>query len=245
MKISDFQKLQGKYIKLRDEISGLYGNSYHGREQQHGSAHDTLQEAMRNGVLSALKDYKNQLVSAAPAEPEKLRGVIEKTAQHLIRLSPGYASLLAAMPKERTPMHIIRKNPDFAAGRRQLLQELHGHLYVRTQITGYIKNAQEHTKLEDKNEKAKFVQSVHKDATHILGKMIDDTLQHDAGYQEQAQADAVTRLLLNLFRSGSQHTNQCQSQRDLINHRHRSLSKTARRNRMKQQEQDGDWSQEL
>jgi hypothetical protein len=72
-----------------------------------------------------------------------------------------------------------------------------------------------------------------------------EQLQEDSGYREQMARDAVLSLLLRLFRSNSRGAGQAQSRRDLLKLRSRELSKTAQRDRKKQQEQAGNWGQEL
>lgn len=158
---------------------------------------------------------------------------MRKAALPLLHEFFSYGELVAALPKERTPMGEVLSSPD-----------VKDDIRVKAMVDGYVKATCKKEQLKG-GDRAEFTKDVYRDLHRAVREVILEQLQEDSGYREQMARDAVLSLLLHLFRSSSQSTGQTQSRRDLLKQRSRELSDTALRDRRKQQEQAGNWAPEL
>lgn len=244
MKITDFQRLENKYLKLTDEISALYGNGTEKKEYNRDKAREALYKGMGNTVLTFLKEFKQDLEKSAPQEGAELQALVRKTALPLLEELPSYRELVAALPKERAPMGEILSSPDVNAKLNRVKTEITEDIRVKAMVDGYIKAYCKKEQVKGADRTA-FTKAVFLDLHRTVREVILEQLQEDSGYRAQMARDAVLSLLLHLFRSSSQSTGQTQSRRDLLKQRSRELSDTALRDRRKQQEQAGSWDIEL
>ncbi|MEG2455356.1 MAG: hypothetical protein RSC08_03790 [Oscillospiraceae bacterium] len=114
-------------------------------------------------------------------------------------------------------------------------------LRIRSQVRGYIAAALKLPENQAKDPK-EFRKEVYRDLNRVVDRIVMDTLQEDAGWRGQYEASIVTNTLIRLFATGSQSANQQQSRHDLLRSRKPELSKTARKEKRKQQEQESSWS---
>lgn len=239
--VTDFQRLEKRYLKLTDEISQLYGNGEEKKAYNREKALEALYKGMGNTVLSVLKEYKAGLELSAPTGHEELLTLMRNGGRPLISTFQSYRALLDLFPKERTPIGVLMAQKDFRSALARAGAEFCGDFRVRAMADGYIKAVSARDGLEEKE----LRKEVYRELRHVAREMILEQAQEDAGYREQFARDTVAMLLLRLFRDHSQGANQAQSQRDLLLARRRELSETALLDRKKQREQAGNWSQEF
>lgn len=241
MGISDFQKLMQRYENLGRAESKLYGNGDAKVNFEIEKARKALYKAMGNGVISVLREELKKLQAQAPTEFSKLRAQVEASAKLLITASPEYRLLGNLFPKLHTPIHEVLKDADFQAAKRSAVHSLCDDLRIRSQVRGYIAAA---LKLPENNEKdpKEFRKEVYRDLNRVVDRIVMDKLQEDAGWKWQYEASVVTNTLLRLFATGSQSANQQRSRHDLLRSRKPQLSKTAQKEKRKQQEQESGWS---
>jgi hypothetical protein len=244
MKITDFRRLENKYLKLTDEISGLYGNGGEKQAYNRKKAREVLYKGMGNTVLTFLKEFRRELERAAPAEEDELLALVKKTTLPLLTELPSYGELVRALPRERTPMGVILSSPDVREKLSRVDGDIMEDIRVKAMADGYIKAACKKENLHGK-ERAEFAKAALRDIHKAVRDVVLEQLQEDSGYREQMARDAVLSLLLRLFRSNSRGAGQAQSRLDLLRLRSRELSETARRDRKKQREQAGNWTPEL
>lgn len=241
LKISDFRKLLKQYEETVEEISSLYGNGEASAEFQKRKAMDALYKDCGNKILDVIRKYRNELSKDAPTEQGELQALVRSTANAILKINPAYQELLRQMPKHRTPIWALLKDDKaFAKAFRKLSSQVCDDVRVNARLNGYIKAA---GKGLDKEAKKELASATYKDALKSINGLIREKLISDAKYEEQAQADVVTNLLLQLFREVGRSTGQRQAQRDLLKLRSRDMSKTAQRDRMAQREQSGEWEQ--
>lgn len=246
MKISDFSRLQTRYLKITDEISSLYGNGEERKEFNRESAKKKLYTDMGNSIMAVLKEYKEELNPELPPKAMELRAVVNTSVRRIMHSAPKYQELSKLMPHMRTPMRVIRENETFKDSKDELVKELCRDLRIRTLLHGYTKaHWEKESGPVQSEEKKQFEADARRDLYKAVDSIVEDQLQKDAGYDEQQQAWMACKLLIRMFGSGSQSANQTRSQRDLLRHRPaRELSETARKDRMKRREQEGSWSLE-
>lgn len=149
---------------------------------------------------------------------------MRKAALPLLHEFFSYGELVAALPKERTPMGEVLSSPD-----------VKDDIRVKAMVDGYVKATCKKEQLKG-GDRAEFTKGVYRDIHRTVREVILEQLQEDSVYREQMARDAVLSLLLHPFRPSSQSTGQTQSSRDLLKQRSRELSDTALRDRRKQQE---------
>lgn len=241
LKMSAFRKLVKQYEAAVKEISAFYGNGEASAEFQKNKAMETLYRDCGNKIMDVIREYRKELSRDAPTKQEDLRVLVRNTAKAILKVGPGYQELLQRMPKHRTPIWALIKNDkDFAKAFRRLSRQLCDDVRINARLTGYIKAAGRGL---DKEAKKELASAVYKDAFKSVNELIQEELISDAKYEEQARADAVTNLLLQLFRTVGQGTGQRQAQRDLLKLRSRDMSKEAQRDRKAQLEQAGEREQ--
>lgn len=248
MKISDFSRLQTQYIKLTDQISDLYGNGEERKAFNREGAQKKLYTDLGNSVMSAIREYRAELMPDLPDKALELRAVVNTSVRRIAQFSPRYQTLADLMPKLRTPMRVIAEGQVFRDTKDELVKELCRDLRIRTLLQSYVKAHFEGEELTTPS-KTEARRQFETDARHDLYKAVDsivgEQLQKGAGYDEQQQSWAVCKLLFRMFGSGSQGANQARSQRDLLKQRPaRELSETAQKERLKEREHEGGWAQE-
>lgn len=248
MKIPDFSRLRIRCLDLADQISALYGNGDKRKTFNRETAEKKLYTDMGNSVLGALKEYLAELTPELPDKAMALRAVVNTSVRRIAQFSPHYQALSALMPRLRTPMRTIAEKEPFHSTKDELVKELCRDLRIRTLLRGYIKaqwEGEEPRTPDQKEEKRQFDAGARRDLHQAVDSIVMEQLQKDAGYDAQQQSWVVCKLLLRMFGSGSQGANQAKSQRDLLKQRPaRELSETARKERIKQREQEGCWAQE-
>lgn len=241
LKISDFRSLLKQYEETVEEISSLYGNGEASAEFQKRKAMDALYKDCGNKIMDVIREYRKELSREAPTEQEELQALVRNTTSAMLKTSPAYQELLLQMPKHRTPIWALMKDDqDFAKAFRKLSKQICDDIRINTKLNGYIKAA---GKGLDKEAKKELASATYKDALKAINGLIREQLIGDAKYEQQAQADAVTNFLIQLFREVGRSTGQRQAQRDLLKLRSRDMSKVAQRDRMTQREQGGEWEQ--
>lgn len=139
MKITDFSKLEQKYLKLSAEITRLYGNDEARAEQFLKQAHARLFKDLGNETLSYLKEVALELQLREP--PSDIQGLSMATwriAGQLLRSDPAFAELLKSLPKWRTPDSAILKEETIKKQVDKLTCALVGDLRVRSKAAGYV-----------------------------------------------------------------------------------------------------------
>lgn len=139
MKITDFSKLEQKYLKLSTDVTRLYGNDEAKAEQFLKQAHERLFTELGNKTLSYLKEVALELQSREP--PNDIQGLSMATwriAGQLLRTDPDFAELLKSLPKWRTPDSAILKEETIKKQVDGLTRSLAGDLRVRSKATGYV-----------------------------------------------------------------------------------------------------------
>lgn len=139
MKITDFSKLEQKYLKLSAEITRLYGNDEARAEQFLKQAHVRLFTDLGNETLSYLKEVALELQTREP--PGDIQGLSMATwriAGQLLRRNPAFAELLKSLPKWRTPDSAILKEKTIKKQVDKLTRALAGDLRVRSKAAGYV-----------------------------------------------------------------------------------------------------------
>lgn len=241
LKISDFRRLLKQYEETVEEISSLYGNGEALAEFQKRKAMDVLYKDCGNKIMDVIREYRKDLSQEAPAEHGEIQALIRSTAAALLKSSPEYRDLLRQMPKHRTPIWALMKDDEnFAKSFRALSKQICDDIRVSARLNGYINAVGKGLGKEAKKELAS---ATYKDALKSINGLIRKQLIGDAKYEEQAQVDAVTNFLIQLFREVGRSAGQRQAQRDLLKLRSRDMSKTAQRDRMAQREQSGEWEQ--
>lgn len=241
LKISDFRKLVKQYEETVKEISSLYGNGEAAAGFQKQKAMEALYKGCGNKIMDVIREYRNELSKDAPTEQGELQALVRNTANAILKASPAYQELLRQMPKHRTPIWaLLKDDADFAKSFRKLSRQICDDVRVNARLNGYIKAA---GKGLDKEAWKELAGETYKEAQRAVNGLIREQLFNDAGYEEQAKADAVTTLLLRLFRDVGSSTGQQKARRDLLKLRSRDMSKTAQRDRKAQREQSGEWEQ--
>ncbi|MET0017985.1 relaxase MobL [Oscillibacter sp.] len=139
MKISDFSKLEQKYLKLSADVTQLYGNDGVKAEQFLKQAHERLFTELGNETLSYLKKVALELQSREP--PSDIKGLSIATwriASQLLRCDPVFAELLKSLPKWRTPDSAILKEETIKNQVDRLTRALVSDLRVRSKAAGYM-----------------------------------------------------------------------------------------------------------
>lgn len=139
MKISDFSKLEQKYLKLSTDVTRLYGNDEAKTEQFLKLAHERLFTELGNETLSYLKEVALELQSREP--PSEIQGLSIATwriASQLLRYDPAFAELLKNLPKWRTPDSAILKEEAIKKQVDSLTRALASDLRVRSKAAGYV-----------------------------------------------------------------------------------------------------------
>lgn len=142
IKISDFSKLEQKYLKLSTDVTRLYGNDESKTEQFLKQAHGTLFTELGNETLSYLKEVALELQSREP--PGDIQGLSVATwriAGQLLRTDPDFAELLKSLPKWRTPDSAILKEELIKKKVDGLTRSLASDLRVRSRAAGYVATA--------------------------------------------------------------------------------------------------------
>jgi hypothetical protein len=244
MKLPDFSRLQTRYLNLTDQISALYGNGAERAAFNREGAKGKLYTDLGNSVMGVLKEYQAELTSALPPKAMALRAVVGPAVRRVAQLKPQYLALSRLMPRERTPTRVIMANDKFRETKDKLVKEVCRDARIRALLRGYVKTnwAGEGA---GRGKKQQFEADARRDLYRAADDIIQGQLRKDAGYEAQHQAWMACKLLLSMFKSGSQGANQARSQRDLLRRRPaRELSETARMDRKKRRELEGNWERE-
>lgn len=241
MEISDFRKQLTQYEKLTQEISTLYGNGQEKQDFELERARKKLYNALGNEVLSTVQQYRQQLSDAAPHTREAFYNRIQETSSVLLPTMDSYHTLLAAMPKERTPRWVLMQDKEWKDLAATVVRELAGDMRISALLYGYVQSS---TSPIERDEAVQFRKETYRQLYQQLYDNVWKQAEQDAGYPVQAQTDAVIDLLIRLLGSSSQQTGQAQARRDLLLGR-KELSKTAQRDRQQERQHGGSWSPDL
>lgn len=137
MAIRDFASLERRYLKLTDEISDLYGNGDSTKQHNRENAYKKLYTDMGNGILKVMREYLEEMKSAAPTEQDAMYTIVHDNVEALIQSSDDYRALLLKMPALRTPMHVVRQDVSFSDLQKDIVNDIAGDLRVRTKVQGY------------------------------------------------------------------------------------------------------------
>jgi len=206
MKITDFGRLQKRYLKLTDEISAFYGNSGEKTEYNREQAKKKLYTALGNDVMNFIRGYTKELENISPKEYGEMEAAIRGDAYAVFAGSANYVALEKLFPQRRTPMKEILTD-EFMWKKKAVILEAMEDVRVRAKLGLW----------RDTNS-ALF---------RILSGIVMEKLQTDAGYEEQYRADMATNFLISMFGSFSQMTNRQGSRSRLERSKSRDLSKTA------------------
>ncbi|MEA4934345.1 MAG: hypothetical protein VB071_12325, partial [Lawsonibacter sp.] len=102
---------------------------------------------------------KQELEQSAPQEGGELLALVRKAALPLLGDFTSYRELVAALPRERTPMKEILSSPDVSAKFSRVDKDVLNDIRVKAMVDGYIKAAcqQEHRKGKERVELTKGV----------------------------------------------------------------------------------------
>lgn len=241
MEISDFRKQLTQYEKLTQEISTLYGNGQEKRDFELERARKKLYNALGNEVLSTVRQYRQQLSDAAPHTREGFYNQIQETSSVLLPTMDSYHTLLAAMPKERTPLRVLMQDKEWKDLAAAVVRELAGDMRISALLYGYVQASASPVEGE---EAVLCRKEMYRQLYQQLHDNVWKQAEQDMGYPDQARTDAVIDLLIRLLGFSSQQTGQAKARRDLLLER-KELSKTAQRDRQQQRKHGSCWSPDL
>jgi len=178
MKISDFSKLEQKYLKLSTDVTQLYGNDGVKAEQFLKQAHERLFAELGNETLSYLKEVALELQSReSPSDIQGLSIATWRIASQLLRCDPDFAELLKSLPKWRTPDSAILKEETIKNQVDRLTRALASDLRVRSKAAGYVTAAkanQSSTKELRKEANSALYRVARAAVMEAIGKSMDD-----------------------------------------------------------------------
>lgn len=242
--ITDFNKQMQKLVRLTDEISEYYGNGAEKIEHNHKMLSAEIHTQLGNEIMRFVRAYQKELLEHLPEAREAKLDVICKAFERLLRSDDDYhgqlAYLIDAMPKERTARYVLMQDPKWCAAFRVLF----GSVCRDMRITTLTKAAIEASTVGLSDETAGIAEkAAFNEIKSMLSKQLWSMLYNEKNYMEQEQNDLALTTLIDLFRFFSQGTHQKQNRLNYERHRGwGEKSKTAKQERIKQQQQDSGWS---
>lgn len=227
------------YRKASAEICSLYGNGAKATAENLGKAEKTLNKAMANETLAAIRNCLREMKAeyaqaAATYEEHEVRQELKDMALKLLRADTQYEALLKKLPKWRTP---------FSAWKPEDQKQYH---MVRA-------NVWSDKRMQSLRSEYVKVHGLNPEETERLWKQWGDdlsgilysNLREQMGYDTQLFMCSMTELLIESMRTVSQNRHQTAHQLHGLKRRRGDLSREERAERKKRLEQAGSWEQEL
>lgn len=237
--IPQFALQRNVYRKASAEICSLYGNGINVTEQNLKKAEKTLNKAMANETLAAirkcLREIRGEYAQVAATYGEQEVGQeLKDMAVKLLRTDTEYEALLKKLPKWRTPFSAWKTEEQkrFYAVRANVWADKR----MRSLRSEYAKthglNGEEAERLW-------------KQWGNDLSEILYSDLREQMGYDTQLFMSSMTELLIDSMRAVSQNKHQSVQRLNGMKKRKGDLSREERAERKKQMEQAGSWEQEF
>ena len=158
------------YLEAADQVSALYGNSSATAAENRAAAEATLNKALANELLQAIKTALQEARLEASQHPEGLRDTATQILDSFRMEQEDYGRLLEALPTTRIPVSELVRREDFEAVYQALWAYALSDARVRAALQGYAER--------EGNTYGEF-------SAALRGQLIQ-SLYGDAGYQTEA-----------------------------------------------------------